>query len=125
MLRPGDDKMPSVGAIEESARRWTRELEASEARRSGVPIRMARRIVARRAGLSPGTLENINLRRTKGVRLFVFEALRALFIEETQRELNRLSHDLELARAAGSGSRIGEVAEIEASRDALLEAMKG
>lgn len=122
-LRRGDDKMSSA-VIEETARTWARELEAKEAKRSGVSIRDARKTVARRAGLSPGTLENIKLGRTKGVRAFVFEKIRAAFMREDEAEIRRLEHELHLARQIGLDARCDEVRAVESDRKALLEAMK-
>lgn len=114
----------SSAAIEETARHWTRELEAREASRAGVPIRVARRTVARRVGLAPGTLENIKLGRTKGVRAFVFEKIRAAFLREAENEVRRLEHELAMARQIGADARCDEVLQIIADRAAILEAMK-
>jgi len=122
-LRPRGDEMSSA-TIEDTARYWTRELEAKEAKRSGVSIRNARKTVARRAGVSPGTLENIKLGRTKGVRAFVFEKIRAAFMREAENEIRRLQHEMDMARQIGLDANCNEVREIEASRNALLEAMK-
>jgi hypothetical protein len=117
----GDKKM-SVIAIEEAARKWATELEAKEARRSGVSIRLARKTVAKRMNLAPGTLENLKNRRLKGVRVYVFERIRAAFMREAEAEIARLEHGLEVARQIGMDARAGEVREMEADIAALYEA---
>ena len=92
-----DDKM-SVVALDEAARRWAGELEERGARRSGVSRVQARRIVARRTGLAPGTLENIKNRRTKGVRGWVLGVLQAAYVREIENEIARLSDELDMVR---------------------------
>lgn len=115
-----DDKM-SVVALDEAARRWAGELEEREARRSGVSRLQARRIVARRTGLAPGTLENIKNRRTKGVRGWVLGVLQAAYVREIENEIARLSHELDMVRLGVLASDGDEILEMEAQRAALRE----
>lgn len=118
MHHSSGDQM-SVIAIEETARNWAAELESRESKRSGVSIRDARKIVARRMSVAPGTLENIRNRRTKGVRAGVFERIRAAFMRELEAEMMRLRHELEMARQCGLDARESEVCAAETELAAL------
>lgn len=113
------DKM-SVIEFNERARRWAEVLERIEARRSAVNREHARRTVARRAGLTPGTLFNLANRRIKDVRGCAYEALRNLFIAEVRGEIGAWTHELDMALASGLDSEI-EIREIE---DRLAQAHK-
>ncbi len=96
---------------------WVERLEAAESERSRVSRPTARRIVARRLGLLPGTLENIVRGRVKQMREAVADAIRRAVVHE----IERLESELEVARFGAR--RIGE-AEVAAARDAIQEARK-
>lgn len=95
------------------AQKWARRLEDGETRRSGAPLPAAREAVARRLGVTPGTLENLRNGRIKQVAAFVFERLRAVVETEIAAEINALEHELQVARATGLDPRSVEMAEVE------------
>lgn len=113
-----------MSALEFTAREWATALETTERKRSGASIPNARRSVARRIGVAPGSLENLSRGRTKGVRAFLYERIRAAFIRECEQELKRLAHELEMARQAGLRVDGDEVGEIEAHFAAIKELLK-
>lgn len=110
--------------IELSARDWAAALEDREQTRSGVSLPNALATVARRIGVAPGSLENLRRGRSKGVRAFLYEKIRAAFIRECEQEMRRLAHELELARQAGLSAGSDEIGEIEAHFKALRELLK-
>lgn len=111
-------------AIEQAARNWAIELEAREAKRSGVSIRVARRIVARRMSIAPGTLENLKNRRLKGIRVWIVEKIRAAFMREIEQEIMRLTHELEVCRQMGLDAHEDQMGEIQAHLSALRELLR-
>lgn len=113
-----------MSALELSARDWASALEEREQTRSGVSRPNARRSVARRIGVAPGSLENLCRGRSKGVRAYLYEAIRAAFIRECEHEMARLAHELEMARQAGLRSDSDEIGEIEAHFAAIKELLK-
>jgi ABC-type phosphate transport system auxiliary subunit len=108
-----DDKMSSA-VFDHSAHRLARELENRERDRSGISLKQARAIVARRLNLLPGTLENLRNNRVKDVRQRVADRLRAAYLRELEREHAALEHELHCLRATGSRLDSSEVSEIEA-----------
>ena len=115
-----DDKM-SVVALDEAARRWAGELEEREARRSGVSRVQARRIVARRTGLAPGTLENIKNRRTKGVRGWVSAFFRLPMSERSRMKSPASPMSWTWFASASWRLMATKSCEMEAQRTALRE----
>lgn len=116
MSHPPKDKT-TMSAVEFDAfsRQSVRFLEDHAAEQGSMPVGVARKIVARRIGVSPGTLEGIRKGRTKGVREWVAERIRAAFIRELEAEIARLSHELQMARARGSDPRSDVMAKAVAS----------
>ncbi len=109
------------------ARQWVADLERKEAGRLSLPVADARPSLARRLGVPVGTLEGLKRDRTKGVKAWVFERLRAAIITETQREIARCQHELEVALQAGLDPRCDEMAALEsaiARAKKLMEAGK-
>jgi hypothetical protein len=106
-----EDKM---SCVESAARDWAKALEDREQKRSGVALPEARRAVARRIGVAPGSLENIRRHRTKGVRAWVYESIRAEFMRESEKEIKRLEHELAMARAAGLDTHQDQTGEVAA-----------
>ena len=106
-------------------RAWVERLEKTEAARSGVPVTVARRAVARRLGVSPGTVENIRRGRTKGVRAWIADRVANAVIREIENEIRGLSHELQCARQCGLRTGEGEIDEIQADLAALTLALKG
>ncbi len=106
--------MSAIAAINEEARAWATKLERREIERSGCSVPAARKAVARKIGVAPGTLENIARRRTKGVRGWIVEALRVAFVQELQKEIERLSHEREMALRGGNHTDADQAREVEA-----------
>jgi len=116
-MRPtGMDKM---SAIETNARQWLDFVETRDAARLGVDRGHARARLASRIGQSPGTLENLWRKRLKRPCTTLVEGLRLEFCRAVQREIGRLQHELDMARAAGLGD--ADMGEIETHLAALRE----
>ena len=107
-------------------RRWVRDSEARESARTGVPLPMAREAVARKSGIPSGTLETIRRGRSKGVRAWVVEKLKAFVLRELADEIGRLTHELAMVRARSGGVESNAEgaarAAVEAARKLVLEA---
>lgn len=107
---------------------YTRTLEDAEARRLGVTTSAARRRIASRIGVSPGTLENIRRLRTKIVPNWLMNKVRAELIAVLQLEIRKLEHEVNLARQSGSNYRDDTLASAEtqlaAARETLARGMK-
>lgn len=114
----------SALAIEEKARDWVLQLQDKELKRSGRKKPEVRRVVAENIGVVPGTLENIERRRRKGISTTVFERIRAAFLREAANEIRRLETERQIALQIGIDARCDEVSEIEADLAALHEVMK-
>jgi hypothetical protein len=119
-----DKSTMSALAIEEKARDWVLHLQDREQKRSGRKKPEVRRSVADVIGVVPGTLENIERRRRKGISTTVFERIRAAFLLETANEIRRLENERHVALQIGLDARCDEVSEIEADLAALREVMK-
>lgn len=117
------DKMSAL-AIEEKARSWVMQLQEREKKRSGANKPEVRRAVAEEIGVVPGTLENIERRRRKGISTTVFERIRSAFLLEAANEIRRLENERQIALQIGLDARCDEVAEIEADLAALREVVK-
>lgn len=107
----------------ERARGWVRTLEDREAARNSHPVSEARPSVARRTGISPGTLANIRNGRLKAIAVHVYDRLRAAVIRELETEVRHLEHELQLLRTAGVDPREGEMEEVVASLAKVREAL--
>jgi transposase-like protein len=95
------------------ARIWGKTLEDREAARSGVPVHAARKTVARRTGISPGTLETLRVGRLKAIAVHVYDRLHAAVVADLEAEIGRLQHELTIARQAGVDPRSDEMREVE------------
>ena len=89
-------------------------LVYGEKARSHLDFHGALRAVARRLGLSPGSLENLVRGRAKRITVSVAAAVRGAMIRELEGEIARLTHELELVRACGADPRSLQITEIEA-----------
>lgn len=105
------------------ARAWGARLEDREAMRSGLPIKEARPIVARRTGVSTGALTNLRKNRLKSIAAHVYDRLRAAVERELQGELAALQHELAVLRQTGVDPRGPEVSEAEAHLAAARRAL--
>lgn len=109
----------------DTAREWARRLEAREAKRSGHPIAVARASVARRVGISPGTLENLRNGRLKTVAVHIFAGLRAAIERDIQAEIDALETELVAARSAGLDVSAAPLRAAEAALVAARAALTG
>ena len=115
-----NDEMQSAVFIDQ-ARTWGRSLEEAEAMRSGTSIPEARKRIARKTGISPGTFENLRNGRLKSIGAHFYARLREAAIAEMEAEIRRLSHEIDIARQAGCDARDDEMAAASA---ALAKARK-
>jgi transcriptional regulator with XRE-family HTH domain len=104
---------------------WVERLLRAERRRSGVSTVLARRRVARKLGVAPGTIENIQRGRSKGLRGWVIERIRAAVIEALNQEIAGAQHELELARQSRGGPCTPEIAAVEAAVEQARRLLKG
>lgn len=95
-------------AYVDRARGWAKRLEDAEAARSGMPVADARKAVARRLAMSPGTLENLRKGRLKAVAAHWYDTLRAGVIRELESELRHVQHEIAVARQTGLDPASGE-----------------
>ena len=114
-MRIPEDRTMTPATYVELASEWTRRLEDIEADRSGVTIPTAREAVARRAEVSPGTLENLRKGRLKAIAVHVYDRLRAAVIRELENEVRSLEHELQILRATGVDPRENEIDAVVAS----------
>lgn len=111
-----------VAELPEAA--WTRRLVRIEAERSSVPIPIARKAVARKAGIPPGAVEHIERGWAKRIGRRVYEALRGLVARELEREIAALQHELQIARQCGVDAREEQMGEVETHLAAARKAME-
>ena len=108
--------------------RLARVIEDQEAKRLGIPVMSARSRVANRIGVAPGTLENLRRLRTKIVPNWLMNRIRAEFIAVLQSEIQRLEHEIQIARQTGADHRDNLLASAEtqlaAAREVFEEAVK-
>jgi transposase-like protein len=97
----------------ETASRFARVVEDSEAVRLGIQVRAARKSVARRLGVAPGTLKNLRSLRAKVVPNWLMVRIRAEFINVLQAEIRRLEHQITIARQIGLDHRDDDLAAAE------------
>lgn len=95
------------------AHKWARTLEDAEAKRLGVPVTDVRPSVARKLGISPGTLEGIRRFRTKIIPNWIMARIRLEFVALLQSEIRRLEHEIHIARQAGADHRDNDLAAAE------------
>lgn len=113
-----NDPMTSL-AYDDQIRKWARDLEDAEASRLGMPLSEARPIIASKFGIPAGTLENMRRNRIKGLRGWIRDRVQALVIREIEAEIQRLTHELEVALRCSAKPGDDEVI---AARTALAQA---
>ena len=91
-----EDKFAMYVSLDEQAAGWVDDLEDWESRRLG-SLERARFEIARKTGLTQGQLERIRRQRLKGVRGYVAEKVRMVFVAALAREQARLASALDLA----------------------------
>ena len=90
-----------------------RSLERSEARRVGTSLTQARKIVARRIGVTASAFENFLYRRTKVVPNWVMRRVRAELVSVLQLEVQKLEHEIQLHKQIGSDHSDSSLASAE------------
>lgn len=122
--KPGGAKMSTVASITD----FKKLAEASEKReqlRHGGTREHARERIARRLGINPGTLYNLARDRLKRIDASFRDALTAYAVKDLQADIERLTHELELARQMGAHQDSPHISEIErhlkAARDLIAE----
>jgi len=88
-------------------------LERRERVRVG-SVGHARRSLASKLRIGVGTFENLVRARVKSVDTVIRDRLHALLIRELETEIERLSHELAMARQSGAHLASEQVGEIEA-----------
>lgn len=104
--------------------RYIRSLEKSEARHYGIKESRARAKIAGRIGVSPGTLENFRRLRTKIVPNWLMSRIRSELIAVLQSEIQRLEHEVHLARQTGIDHRDDDLQAAEAQVEAAKEILR-
>jgi hypothetical protein len=92
---------------------WVGGLARREAERAGLNRAAALRVIARRASLSPGTVEGLDRRRVKHVRDDVRDAIRQLVVAELEQELLIRSHELHLLKQMGERRTTPDFSDVE------------
>jgi len=114
--------------FEAAARKWVVTIEDHHVRALKQPLPIARKHVARKVGIPPGTLENIRRGRLKGIRQHVADRLQAFMIRHTEAEINKLANELELLIQSRKNNCATEIvaaqAAIAEARRLLDEAVK-
>lgn len=104
-----------------SAAGVARRLVAGEQASRGVKLREARAIVAKEAGISPGSLENLGRGRLKYVDR-ITSKLNALLAKKIEQQICSLERELGLLRATESASEI-DLARAEAALEEARRAL--
>lgn len=115
----------TAAAYVDRARGWAKRLEDNEASRSGAALKDARRTVARKTGIAPGTFENLRNGRINAIAVHVFDALRGAVERELISEIGRLEHELQILRQAGVDAREDQMGAVERHLASARQALKG
>ena len=114
-MSPREMVKMTTASFDGLARKWVCDLERMEAARLSIPVVKARDVVARKTGVPAGTLEGLRRDRIKGVKAWVFEALRSAVIGNMKNEISRCAHELALARQSGLDPRSAEMDALESA----------
>ena len=106
--------MNAATDIERSAL-FARRLVDIEADRHGIGAELAKARVARREGVPTSTLDNILRGRVKQVAAWVRDSLARGVVRELQNEINRLEHEIQLARISADQPRDADLLAAEAA----------
>lgn len=112
----------------ESARLLVRGAEEREQLRYGGTRVEARKRLARRIGIMPGTLYNLAYERLKRLDERVRDRIAAYVVADLNDEIERLSRDLETARTLGSAQDpklVRQIAEVLKRAQALHNEIVG
>ncbi len=119
------DQMNGAASDVETLNGMARSLERSEARRIGTSLTQARKIVARRIGITAACFENFLYLRTKIVPNWVMSRVRAELISVLQLEVQKLEHEIQLHKQAGSDHSGDALCAIETSLAAARKILSG
>lgn len=103
----------------------SKSLEKVEAHRLGINEKDARQRIAKRIGTTPTTLENLRRMRTKIVPNWLMNRVRQELISVLQSEIQRLEHEVSIAKQIGSDHRDDLLAEAETSLASAREILRG
>lgn len=104
---------------------FARRLVEAEARRCGIPINSAARIVASRLKYPTNAVWSLLFKAPKRVNADLLFALEAAVVREIEREMGRLAHELETLRRGVGRVDPGTIAEVEAGLAALRSKLEG
>jgi hypothetical protein len=105
--------------------RFSKALEDTEAHRLGIKVSEARVRIANRIGTTPTTLENLRRMRTKIVPNWLMNRVRAELVSVLQSEIQRLEHEVHIAKQIGQDRRDDLLAEAETSLASAREILRG
>lgn len=91
-----------------------RSLVRMRAKRLHVDVPLARRNVADDLAVTPSKVERAEKGRFKSVSAWLFDRVRGLVIREIENEIQRLSHEWEIARQCGADPRSFDTGAVEA-----------
>jgi hypothetical protein len=112
----GDGQMSQISGTNEPQMTCAISLAQNLERRERVRVNsalVARETLARKLKVGVGTIERLVRGRVKRVDAALRDKLQALLVRELETEIQRLSHELEIARQGGSHLASLEVGEIE------------
>lgn len=117
--------MSTVASVDDFKRLVVR-CEKREQNRSGGNRAQARARLAAKAGVAPGTLYNLVRDRLKKIDHVIRDRLTAYAVRDLQSTIERLTHELDMARQMGAhptSPRVGEIEKhLNAARALLVEA---
>lgn len=106
------------------ARDLTRQFVNEDARTCG-GSQPAQRALARRLGVSPGTVRNVAAGRLKRICVDFYARLKAEQIRRLSAAISKSEHDLHVARSMGLDPRCPEFQALEAAAKAARKMMGG
>lgn len=122
-----NDPMSVATFDDDAAREWV--VDQVKARRPAHKDKPSTRIaLADEIGLAPGTIENIERERHKGLRGWMRDRIQAHKIKWLEAEFARIEQELALARRYGTRASPGEMRSAQASLEeigAILERERG
>lgn len=104
---------------------WASALIARERVVTGVNKPALIVSVARKARVTPGQIEGAIRGRVKDLKSRFIERIRLAFITEATAEINRLAHEIQIARQSGLRPDDDAVIAAQAAMDRLQEALEG
>ena len=118
-------QMNSATTDVETLNGMARALERSEARRAGTTLTRARKLVARRIGITASAFENFLYQRTKVVPSWLMHRVRAELISVLQLEVQKIEHEIQLHRQIGSDHTDAALASAETQLAAARQILSG